>query len=259
MFAKLELKLTGENEISYQMASTFHGALMELLTEEYGEELHESRLHPYTQHLERRQDGWYWIVTALDDRAADEILQRALFPLSQLWIRQHDAHFTIEKKNYFELSEKELARAFYEGENNRYISLRFLTPTAFKQNGRYLNYPDLRCFFGNLMNKYDACMPGESMKDEDTLETLVQSTVVSRYHLRSATFSLEGVRIPAFMGEMTLRVAGTQTMANFANMLAQFAAYAGIGIKTALGMGAVEVLTDDKMPKRTERNGRQNL
>ena len=102
-------------------------------------------------------------------------------------------------------------------------------------------------------------MPGESMKDEDTLETLVQSTVVSRYHLRSATFSLEGVRIPAFMGEMTLRVAGTQTMANFANMLAQFAAYAGIGIKTALGMGAVEVLTDDKMPKRTERNGRQNL
>ncbi len=253
MFAKLELKLTGECEISYQMASAFHGALMELLPQEYGAQLHESRLHPYTQHLERRPDGWYWIVTALEDKAADLILQKALFPLGELLIRQHDAGFVIEKKNYFELSEKELARAFYEGENNRYISLRFLTPTAFKQNGRYLNYPDIRCLFGNLMNKYDACMPGESMKDEDTLEALVQNTAVSRYQLRSTAFSLEGIRIPAFIGEMTLRIGGTQTMANFANMLMQFGTYSGIGIKTALGMGAIELASNDRKFAKTEK------
>ncbi len=253
MFAKLELKLTGESEISYQMASAFHGALMELLPQEYGGKLHESRLHPYTQHLERRPDGWYWIVTALEDKAADLILQKALFPLGELLIRQHDAGFVIEKKNYFELSEKELARAFYEGENNRYISLRFLTPTAFKQNGRYLNYPDIRCLFGNLMNKYDACMPGESMKDEDTLEALVQNTAVSRYQLRSTAFSLEGIRIPAFIGEMTLRIGGTQTMANFANMLMQFGTYSGIGIKTALGMGAIELVSNDRKFAKTEK------
>ncbi len=254
MFAKLELKLTGESEISYQMASAFHGALMELLPQEYGAQLHESRLHPYTQHLERRPDGWYWIVTALEDKAADLILQKALFPLGELLIRQHDAGFVIEKKNYFELSEKELARAFYEGENNRYISLRFLTPTAFKQNGRYLNYPDIRCLFGNLMNKYDACMPGESMKDEDTLEALVQNTAVSRYQLRSTAFSLEGIRIPAFIGEMTLRIGGTQTMANFANMLMQFGTYSGIGIKTALGMGAIELVSNDRKFAKTEKD-----
>ncbi len=258
MFAKLELKLSGESEISYQMASVFHGALMELLPEDYGAQLHESRLHPYTQHLERRRDGWYWIVTALEDRAAAIILQKTLFPLEELYIRQHDARFKIEKKNYFELSDKELARAFYEGENSRYISIRFLTPTAFKQNGRYLNYPDLRSLFSNLMNKYDACMPGESMKDEDTLDALVQNTVVSRYQLRSTTFSLEGVRIPAFMGEMTLRVAGTQTMASFANMLVQFGTYAGIGIKTALGMGAIERPSGERMSGRPERGTGQS-
>lgn len=98
MFAKLELKLGGESEISYQMASVFHGALMELLPEDYGAQLHESRLHPYTQHLERRQDGWYWIVTALEDRAAATILQKSLFPLEELYIRQHDARFKIEKR-----------------------------------------------------------------------------------------------------------------------------------------------------------------
>ena len=32
---------------------------MELLPEEYSAMLHESSLHPYTQHLERRDNEWY--------------------------------------------------------------------------------------------------------------------------------------------------------------------------------------------------------
>lgn len=51
---KLELKLKSQEELSYQMASLFHGALMELLPQEYGDYLHLSQLHPYTQHLEYR-------------------------------------------------------------------------------------------------------------------------------------------------------------------------------------------------------------
>ena len=35
MLAKLELKLKCEKELTYQMSSLFHGALMELLPEEY--------------------------------------------------------------------------------------------------------------------------------------------------------------------------------------------------------------------------------
>lgn len=52
MLAKLELKLKAEQEITYPMASLFHGALIEMLPEEYAEYLHLSQLHPYTQHLE---------------------------------------------------------------------------------------------------------------------------------------------------------------------------------------------------------------
>jgi len=46
MIAKLELELKCKEELSYQMASLFHGALMELLPEEYAQELHCSKLHP---------------------------------------------------------------------------------------------------------------------------------------------------------------------------------------------------------------------
>lgn len=43
MLAKLELKLKCEKELTYQMSSLFHGALMELLPEEYADYLHISK------------------------------------------------------------------------------------------------------------------------------------------------------------------------------------------------------------------------
>ena len=126
----------------------------------------------------------------------------------------------------------------------KYISIQFVTPTAFKQNGKYLNYPDIRSLYLNLMNKYDAVSEQESMRDEETLDQLVENTTISRYELRSTVFCLEGVRIPAFLGRLTLRLDGAQTMANFADVLLQFGTYSGIGIKTALGMGAIRLLEE---------------
>ena len=78
MLAKLEMKLSKTENMSYHMASAFHGALMEIISDEYAEELHFSRLHPYTQHLERRGEDWYWVVTALNERACDELIKKAL-------------------------------------------------------------------------------------------------------------------------------------------------------------------------------------
>ena len=54
MIAKLELELACNEELAYQMSLLFHGVLMELLPEEYADELHYSKLHPYTQHLDRK-------------------------------------------------------------------------------------------------------------------------------------------------------------------------------------------------------------
>ena len=36
---------------------------------------------------------------------------------------------------------------------------------------------------------------------------------------------------------MCVKVAGTETMANYAGLLMKFGEYSGIGIKTAIGMG----------------------
>lgn len=246
VYSKLEMRLEGSLEISNQMASTFHGALMEMLPREYAEELHESRLHPYTQHLERRAGDWYWIVTALNEKASAIILRDTLLRRDGVDLKKHETYLSIGQKKYQELSEAELAQVFYEGNNSKYVSIRFVTPAAFKRNGQYLNYPDLRSIYSNLMNKYDASNEQDSMKDEDTLEQLVQNTTMARYRLHSTVFCLEGIRIPAFAGEMTLRIGGSHTMCNFARMLFRFGEYSGIGIKTSLGMGAIELAQDNK-------------
>ena len=92
----------------------------------------------------------------------------------------------------------------------------------------------------------DAVMKDESMIDEETLEQLCENSRVMRYDLKSVPFHLEGIKIPAFIGKITIKLTGTQTLANFAHLLLQFGTYSGIGIKTAIGMGAVKILDEGR-------------
>lgn len=244
MLAKLELKLKCEKELTYQMSSLFHGALMELLPEKYADYLHISSLHPYAQHLECREGNWYWVITGLNKEAVKIIIQDTLWKIEYILIKKHDLKVLIVKKNYMETTYKELMDHFYEDDGKRYIQIHFLSPTAFKQNGRYLFYPDLRCVFQSLMNKYDSATAENTMHDEDTLEQICEHAQVIRYDLKSVSFSLEGVRIPSFIGKVTIKLHGTDTMANFVNMLFEFGEYSGVGIKTSLGMGYMKIINE---------------
>jgi len=250
MPSRLDMTLSGAEQLNYQMASLFHGALMEMLPEAYVAELHESMLHPYTQHLEMRDHQWHWVVTTLNDQAKDLIIDQTLAQKNQVDIKKHELVVGIAEKKMSELTDKELSSQFYQEDAPRTISLQFLTPTAFKIDGRYVFYPDIRSIYLSLMNKYDAASKAGSMKDEDALELLCRNTSLFRYDLRSTLFSMEGVKIPSFVGKITFRMHGAQTMTNLAQMLFRFGEYSGIGIKTALGMGAVKMLSEEEMRGR---------
>ncbi len=242
MLAKLDITLKCTEKLSYQMSSLFHGALMEQVPDEYGEFLHQSRLHPYTQHLEMREKEWHWVVCCMDETAVQYIIRDALLKLDCVEIKKKQLKIEIIGKEYSEIKQKELAKRFYEMQSGRYIELHFLTPTAFKQRGKYLFYPDIRCIYQSLMNKYDAVVKEESMVDEEVLAQLFENTQVTRYDLKSVCFYMDSVKIPAFVGKITIKLAGAQTMANFARLLLEFGEYSGVGIKTAMGMGAYRIM-----------------
>ena len=170
MVARLELKLKCREALSYQMASLFHGVLMELLPEEYADELHYSQLHPYTQHLECREDVWYWVVCALNEQAVKTILKDALWDVKQIVLKKKQILIEICGKQYEEMPYKQFMEHFYHEEHGRYLQIQFVSPTAFKQRGNYVFFPDLHCLFQSLMNKYDAAAGDHIMLDEETLE-----------------------------------------------------------------------------------------
>ena len=90
------------------------------------------------------------------------------------------------------------------------------------------------------MNKFDSFAGNMSIKDEEVLNHLVRHTKLISYKLRSTFFHLEGIKIPSFTGEISIRINGPETLANLANLLIYFGNWAGVGIKTSLGMGAVK-------------------
>ena len=242
MLSKLTMKLECEERLSYQWGPLFDGALMELLDSEYVDELHRSQLHPYAQHIEFREGEWYWVVNCLNEETATRIIRDTLLGINAVHIKSKDICVPIVGKEYRELQQKELLRVFYESGSSRYIRVHFITPTAFKQRGNYLFYPDIRCMYQSLMNKYDAAVREESMVDEDTLEQLCDNSSIICYDIKSAGISMGWVSIASFIGKITLKLSGTQTMADFANLLFDFGEYAGIGIKASLGMGAFKRL-----------------
>ncbi len=243
MLARLDMKLECTETLSYQMSSLFHGAIMEMISKEYAEYLHHSQLHPFTQHLERRGKEWHWIVCCMDETAIQYMMKEALLQLEVIEIKKRGLQITIAEKDYSIIEQKKLLEDFYEKQSGRYIELHFVTPTAFRQRGRYLFYPDIRCIYQSLMNKYDAVTEEESMLDEEALEQLCENTEIVRYDLKSVCFYMEGVKIPSFIGKITMKLTGTQTMADFADLLLRFGTYSGVGIKAALGMGAYRIIS----------------
>ena len=158
MLGKLELKLKSKDKLEYQMSSLFHGALMEVLPEKYADYLHTSQLHPYTQHLEFREGEWYWIICCLNKEAIKIIIQDTLWNIENIEIKNRNLTVLITRRSYSEITYQELMNRFYENDYSPYIQIHFLTPTAFKHKGRYLFYPDIRCIFQSLMNKYDSAI-----------------------------------------------------------------------------------------------------
>ena len=217
---------------------------MELLPSEYADYLHLSRLNPYTQHLEYRDGSWYWVICGLNKDAIQIILLDTLWKIEYIEIKKRNMQIAVVQKNYVETSYQELMDHFYEQESSPYIQIHFMSPTAFKQRGKYVFYPDLHSIYQSLMNKYDAAARDECMLDEDTLEQLTEKSQIIRYDLKSVYFYLEGVKIPSFIGKITIKMHGTRTMTNFANMLFEFGEYAGVGIKTSLGMGCIQKIRE---------------
>ncbi|MDE7325625.1 MAG: CRISPR-associated endoribonuclease Cas6 [Lachnospiraceae bacterium] len=242
MLAELKMELESDSaELGYFQSSNLQGVLMEQIDGCYAQKLHEQGIKPYSQYI-TGTDKKEWRVKTLTTEAYEQIM----FPLldssfEEFYIEKKQIHVRICKKEINTISYQELLDEFYSAPCSRYLNLEFLTPTSFKSAGRYIIMPDMHYIYQSLMNKYSAVSVDMDMYDEETLHQLTSSSMITQYRLRSVSFPLEGIKIPSFKGEMRVKLNGTDTMAKYVRLLARFGEYAGVGIKTAIGMGGMKI------------------
>ena len=221
-------------------ASLFHGLLMEQLTAEHAAFLHENALRPFSQNIRPLENGGIWTVSVLTAEDAEQIIP-AVLNLKTAEIVQKNDVITFQEPEKQSVSYADMFRKHYiMADAPRLIRLHFETATAFKSNGQYVNMPTAKMILFGLVRRYDmTCNIHDTIYDT-LFDEIEQRVTISGFRIRSASFSLEGVRIPAFLGEITLRVSGNSTFRSYINMLCDYAQYSGVGIKTALGMGRVK-------------------
>lgn len=239
----------------YRLSLYFQGWLMERLPKEVAIQLHESRIKPYTIHTLTQATETRFVLTSLDEELTK--LFRSIIFKQEIKTFAFDCgqkvDFVITQREAIELTEKELKDFFYQEEKIHTITLKFLTPTSFKSQGEYIFFPDIRLIFQNLMKKYQVQMVGEEEIDLDLLNEISQALKVVNYRLTSSYYPIHRVFIPGMVGEVKFIVKGNQTLANYIWMLLKYGEYAGLGIKTTMGMGAI-IAT---MERKVERNGRK--
>lgn len=247
----MELEVPEGVFFSFQKSSLLQGVLMEHISPEYALKLHENGLKPYSQSVIVKKGKTFWHINTLSKEAYENMILPLLASDFEAFDLSHsDVTIKIKDKTLKTGSYDKLIDQYYFGEGDRHIRVAFGTPTAYKREGKYVFYPDISLILGSLMRRFDAFSEKAGMCSEETLEQLVEYSEIVRYDLHSILFSMEGVRIPAYMGNITIKIGGPQPLVNLIHLLLRYGEYAGVGIKTAMGMGKIEIL------EKGERNAR---
>ncbi len=246
MLAELRMELEADSpDFGYFQSSNLQGVLMQQIDSSYASLLHEEGLKPYSQYVLGGSQK-EWRIKTLTAQAYQQIIHPLLDDSFQEFdIEKKQIHVKIRSRQVFVTPYQELLDEFYADGCDRTLQLEFLTPVSFKSGGRYVILPDLRYIYQSLMNKYSLVAADHPMYDEEKLRQLTACSSVKQYRLRSTFFPLEGVKIPSFLGEMRIRLHGTDTMAKYIRLLARFGEYSGVGIKTAIGMGGMQLKDTD--------------
>lgn len=243
----LTLEAVPEHPLYADAAYRLYAFLQEQLPAEESEWLHEegSRMVSQFLKLSREQGTYCWTVSLLSDTVS-AMLSPVLDKLQTVCIE--DCSFAVQSRFCEKIGLEELISRGRENCGRR-AQILFQTVSSFKQNGRYVLFPQERLILQNLMIRWNETFPMCPLEDDDAFQAILAGIHITDYNLRTSRFTLKGVRIPGFVGSCRLDVRLALPLLELWNTLLVFADYAGIGIKTGLGMGGAKVHFQDERKK----------
>lgn len=231
---------------TYNFGSIMHGMLMEKFGDLEKESFHLQGLKPFSQHI--RVDGdrnAIWRVCGLTEdveKSLKEIVATD-FDKKQWFLKQKGyeikcgGDIKVFEKSYAQIAEE----CFVQNRFSKKIKLKLRTPTGFKKDGNYVIFPSIELIIKSLYSKWDTFSEGLSLEGKEICEELCTNTFLTGYMLKSTRFSLEGTSVASFIGTLEITQSGPDALIRLTRMLFEYSKFCGIGIKTALGMGGVEV------------------
>ena len=236
---RISLSFQRIDQSPIDLATKFHGFLMEQLAPDYVDWLHQQETNPYSMKVIHHKDQTTWTVHLLTEDAIKQILP----PMLEL--KKVDLHglasLTVQRMTMQDLSPEELFDLFNQNQDQSFFTIQFQTPTGFRSQGEYVLFPTLRLIFQSLMMKYVRLLENREDIEEETLDYLTSHSRITSYRMETSYFKIHGKKIPAFKGKLTFKITGPSTLKAYANILLKFGEYAGLGMKTSLGMGGIEL------------------
>jgi CRISPR-associated endoribonuclease Cas6 len=147
--------------------------------------------------------------------------------------------------SYEELYTKLVAN---EPEPVRKFKLKFTTPTAFAQYGSTLPLPLPSLMVRSWLERWNNFAPVYLGGDE-LITYLNNALLLKNHRIQTRSIQMYKGYVNGFVGDVTLQMfnRADALLANVADLLIQYAEFAGTGIKTRLGMGQTKFI-------RLERN-----
>lgn len=231
MLVSYEFSFGSEKGISSEWAYFLYSALMEQMPSRVAELLHQEGFTPVSQYI--GTDG-IWHLTVLGQRAVS-LLCPVLDQLTVLPLRRKQSILSVTSYSRQVIHD---AASFLHAPAPRLRNLSLVTPMAFKVRGCYDSLPDPQRILMGLTRQWNAAFPNFPIQEED-IPNAARDLRVRKLQLRSTEYPLKGTVIPGTVGTLTLQPpqAGTIPI----HGLLSFAAFSGIGIKTALGMGGTQI------------------
>lgn len=213
--------------------------LLSNINSEYADLLHQTGESPLSQYLyyDQTLSRNLWVVNILNDNAASQFAP-VLQTVQEIALHTNTLHAKLEAIRTCTLTQ--LTDAALAQPHSHRTALRFVTATAFKSAGRYAIFPQERWLLQALIARWQLAFPEMPLDDPDAFLLLEGGLHITDYTLHTTRYPLKAVKIPGFLGTLTLDSRLAAPMDEIWRLLLCFAPYSGAGIKTTLGMGALQ-------------------
>ena len=253
----LESKQAGLNA---SIAYPLYAWLLSQVPTEVGTALHEQATRPINQYIlwNAAANRGEWVVNLMTDEMV-EIFSPILNALSVIALRSGTllatAGSTVEIPNF-----QHLLKCGESLSNVQLFPIHFLTPTTFKQDKRYVIFPQESLILQSLISRWNVSFPEAPMDDEDAFQALLRGIHIVDYNLHTTRYPMKQchspgcppahpyLSYPAFQGRISIETRLPAPMMALWTTLYSFAPYAGIGVKTTLGMGGVSMMKASNLP-----------